>query len=30
MVGYGYEGADVAGKRYWIVKNRFELPLESF
>uniref|UniRef100_A0A8C1L6P1 Cathepsin Lb n=1 Tax=Cyprinus carpio TaxID=7962 RepID=A0A8C1L6P1_CYPCA len=21
VVGYGYEGADVAGKRYWIVKN---------
>lgn len=25
MVGYGYEGADVAGKRYWIVKNRYDL-----
>lgn len=22
VVGYGYEGEDVAGKRYWIVKNR--------
>uniref|UniRef100_A0A8C2IJ23 Cathepsin L, like n=1 Tax=Cyprinus carpio TaxID=7962 RepID=A0A8C2IJ23_CYPCA len=21
VVGYGYEGADVVGKRYWIVKN---------
>lgn len=23
VVGYGYEGEDVAGKRYWIVKNRY-------
>lgn len=23
-VGYGYEGEDVDGKKYWIVKNRYE------
>lgn len=22
VVGYGYEGEDVDGKKYWIVKNR--------
>lgn len=24
VVGYGYQGADVAGNRYWIVKNRYD------
>lgn len=23
VVGYGYEGEDVDGKKYWIVKNRY-------
>lgn len=25
VVGYGYEGENVDGKKYWIVKNRYEL-----
>lgn len=25
VVGYGYEGEDVDGKKFWIVKNRYEL-----
>lgn len=24
VVGYGYEGENVDGKKYWIVKNRYE------
>lgn len=23
VVGYGFEGEDVDGKKYWIVKNRY-------
>lgn len=24
VVGYGFEGEDVDGKKYWIVKNRYD------
>lgn len=28
-VGYGFEGEDVDGKKYWIVKNRYVLNQQS-
>lgn len=29
VVGYGFQGQDVDGKKYWIVKNRYEKQLNS-
>lgn len=29
VVGYGFEGEDVDGKKYWIVKNRSVKGLNS-
>lgn len=30
VVGYGFQGEDVDGKKYWIVKNRSVTAIESF